>query len=102
MQAKNGIPADQLTGERDGGRASAATLTDAALSSGAAWRGDRCPQLPVTFRPAIVYTRAEIGAFLTGRRTANSTTCTRVPAPVTVRPFAPASLRMARTLARDR
>jgi len=49
-----------------------------------------------------VYTRAEIGRRSTGRRTANSTTCNRVPAPSLPSGRRPPRFRMAPTLARDR
>lgn len=66
MQVRNGIPADELTGARwrksQVSNPSGSCVEVAALSSDAiAVRNSRDPA-----GPALVYTRAEIAAFLTG------------------------------------
>ena len=81
MQIMNGIPASQLPMARwrksRASNPSGCCVEVAELPDGAiAVRNSRHPA-----RPALVYTRAEVAAFLTGRRTANSTTCTLAAAP---------------------
>jgi hypothetical protein len=65
MQIPNGIPADQVPGQWRKARASnpsGACVEAAALPGGdVAFRNSRDPA-----GPALIYTRAEIAAFLTG------------------------------------